>query len=239
MARMKILVAPTSKIKKRPIIQGQQGFSIIEILMALSLLVVVFTLIPYTATETDRNRIESALQKINRSIRFSVNESILRNVIVRLRFDLETEPVEYSVEYGESATMTLPMAKDLSRLSVREREIEKEKLNRLDGFFTKVEEFQNSNEPLPDGIFINAFGTTYYPTLLYEGQVSIYMYPTGEKDNTIIILNSSTEIATLKIPAFEERTYTDFIVFNEFELDNFDSTLEQKSKELYTAWLKE
>ena len=207
--------------------------------MALVLLVVVFTMIPISLTDTDREKLEQAISKVDRAIAFAANESILRNSIVRIKFELEKDPMEYSVEYGEGSGLILPLAQDTTKLSLKERERQIEKYKKLDGKFAKVEEFSDSNEPLPDEIYIYGLGTTYYPKLMTEGSVSIYFYPTGERDSSLIIFNSSTEIATLKVSPFEEKTYDEFILLTESELANLEYTLENKTKEVFEKWLKE
>ena len=217
----------------------QQGFSIIEVLVAIGLIALVFSIIPLGLTDTERQKIEAVMSKLNRAIRFSVDESVLRNSIVRIKFELDKDPAEYYIEYGEGSNIVLPQAKDLSNLSLRDREIFLQKAKKLDGQFTKVEEYRDSNEVLPEGIYIYGVGTTYNPRVITEGDAYIYFYPTGEKDNVILIFTGAQELATLKVFPFEERTEETFITFTENELANLEYTLENKTKDLFERWLKE
>lgn len=233
-------LAPNSNISKyKKVLNGQQGFSIIEILVAIVLLVVVFTMLPQTMTQSERDKIQSSITKIDRAISFATSEAILRNSIIRIKLNLDKDPIEYSIEYGQGSDIVLPQTKDLSKLSIRDREVELKKLKKLDGQFAKVDEFVDSDETLPEGIYIYALGTTYTPDLVKDGNAFIYFYPTGEKDNAIIIFNSSQEIATLKISPFEEKTFDDYFVFSESDLANLDYTLENKAKDIFEKWLKE
>lgn len=206
--------------------------------MALVLLVVIFTMIPFGNSETQRQRMEHTMAKFDRTIAFSTSESILRNTIVRIKIDLDQEPMEYSVEYGQGSNMVLPQTKDLSRLSLKEREQELTKSKKLDSQFSKTEEFLDSNEALPEGINVYALGTTYRNDLLTDGPFYIYFYPTGEKDNAILILNSVEEMATLAISPFEEKTVDEYFPFSESDLANLDYALENKAKEVFDKWLK-
>ena len=72
-----------------------------------------------------------------------------------------------------------------------------------------------------------------------EGEVSIYLYPTGEKDSAIILLYSNEEMVSLDIPPFEERTFDNYYPFSENELVNFEYTLESKAKDIVEKWQKD
>lgn len=217
---------------------GQQGFSIVEILMAIGLVGIIFTLAS-SVSDTSRQSLDEAIGKLERSVRFATNESILRNSIVRINIDLNASPVEYLVEYGPGSDFVLPQAQDTSRLSIREREQEAEKFSKIDNQFMKVEEFSDSNELLPENIRIFGISSTYYPQIMDTGKVYIYFYPTGEKDNSIILFYSDEEIATLELSPFEEKTKIEYIPFSEQELANLEDSLENKTKDIVQKWLKE
>lgn len=217
---------------------GQQGFTLIEILMAIFLIFVVVSIIPLTTGGNNRSKLEESLKKIERAIRFATNESILRNKIIRLKFNLQEIPMSYSIEYGQSANLVLPEAIDLEKLSLSDREAETKKMKKIDSQFIPIPEFEADNEPLPEAVSIYALGTTYYPELMKDGILYVYFYPSGEKDSSILFLYTAEEMVYLKIFPFEERTSKEFIIFNEFQLEDIESTLEAKSKELFEQWLK-
>ena len=131
-------------------------------MVALVLIAAMFLLIPFSEDNQSRKALKESTDKISRAIRFSTNESILRNVIIRIKFNLNTTPIEYIVEYGNNATLALPEIKDLSRLSIKEREIAEEKAKKFDGQFTPVDEFADSAQALPDNVSIYAIATTYF-----------------------------------------------------------------------------
>jgi prepilin-type N-terminal cleavage/methylation domain-containing protein len=218
---------------------GQHGFTIVEIMVALSLIVLIFTLIPTSSPEKDHATMQEAVDNIDRAVRFSNNESILRNAIVRIRFDLGTEPVEYLVEYGEGADLILEESKDLSKLSIKERARELAKSKKMDSQFVRVDEFVNENNKLPEGVSVYSIATTYYKNMITDGNASIYFYPTGERDSSIIIFNNGFELGTLIIPPFEQRTDDDYFPFSESELANLNDSLENKAKEVFDKWRKQ
>lgn len=203
------------------------------------LIVAIFTMLPFSTEDQEHAALEDSIVKIERTVRFSVNEAILRNVIIRLKFDLNKEPISYIVEYGKKADLVLPEAKDLSRLSIRDREAELQVVKKFDGQFSPVDEFLDEKLELPEGIEIYGVGTTYYPSIVSDGEASIYFYPTGEKDSAIILLNNELELGTLSISPFEDKTEKDFYIFTETELQRFDSSLESKAKEKFEQWLKD
>ena len=219
-------------------LKGQQGFSLIEILMAIFLVFVVVSIVPLTTGGNEHSKLEDSIKKIERAIRFATSESILRNKIVRIRFIVDEVPAAYTIEYGQSANLVLPEAVDLDKLSLSERESEIERAKKIDSQFIPVEEFELNNEPLPEVVSIYALGTTYYPDLMSEGNLFIYFYPTGEKDSAILFFNTYQEMVYLKIFPFEDKTSKEFIVFDENQLIDIEKTLERKAKELFEQWLK-
>lgn len=232
---MLISTATTSdKILKNP-----KGFSIVEIMVALMLVATVMTMVPFSSEDRDRQLLEDTVNLLNRTVRFSVNESILRNVLVRIKFNLETQPVEYSVEYGDGPEVILPGSIDESKLSYSEKEALAESQKKFDGKFTPITEFTDGPQTLPEGVEIFGIGTSYNPKLMNFGEASIYFYPTGEKDSSLIIINNEIGMGTLSIAPFENTTTHDFIRFTDEEIDRFDETIEAKSKEEFEKWLKE
>ena len=112
---------------------GDKGFTIVEILIALSLVGLVFTLVINTSG-TQRQDLENSISKIERAVRFATNESILRNSIVRISIDLDASPQTYVIEYGQGADFVLPQSVDLSDLSISEREKEIEMKEMIEEF---------------------------------------------------------------------------------------------------------
>ncbi len=234
---MPILTVTISKIFKNTL-KSNKGFTIVEILVALSLIGLIFTLVA-NVSGSSREYLENSISKIERAIRFATNESILRNSIVRIHIDLDAEPVEYSIEYGQGADLVLPQTVDLSRLSIKERETQLKKMEKLDSQFIKVEEFQSSNELLDEGVSVYGLVTTYTPDIIDSGHANIYFYPTGERDSALIVFYNEQEVATLSVSPFEDRTQTEFYLLSETELNNMEYSLEVKSKEVVDKWLKD
>lgn len=226
---------PTSK---KSLLSNQSGFSLLEIIVALVLIVTIVTLVPFGGADQEHDQLKETMTKISRASRFSVNESILRSVIVRIKFDFEANPAEYSVEYGKKANLVLPETQDLSRLSIKEREAEDKNAKKFDNQFNPVTEFIDEPQQFPELVSFYGLGTTYYSSLITEGTPSIYFYPTGEKDSAIIFLHTPLEIAALEISPFEDIMRETYYKFTPRELENFDNSLESKAREMFEQWLR-
>jgi prepilin-type N-terminal cleavage/methylation domain-containing protein len=111
--------------------QGQRGFSLIEILVALILASLVFLAVP-SGDDTQKHRdLQSAVSDLERSVRFASNESILRNTVVRLRISLDKQPIEYNVEYGPPGNMPLPDMPEKTSKSLEEDKADQAKIAQL------------------------------------------------------------------------------------------------------------
>lgn len=219
-------------------ILGHQGFSIVEILVALMLVVLVFSLIPTNTRDEERDKLNSVIEDFRRATRFATNEAVLRNAITRITIDMETDPQEYYVEYSTEGGLALPQVQNPKDLSFTEREEQAKKIKDLDSQFQKVSEFAEENKIMPFGVRATGLANVNIEDILTSGKAHIYFYPTGEKDGALIFLSSGSELATLDIPPFENTTFTEYSTYSEYDLNNIDSAQMNKMKELRDEWLK-
>ncbi|OFZ25665.1 MAG: hypothetical protein A2381_11850 [Bdellovibrionales bacterium RIFOXYB1_FULL_37_110] len=226
----------------RKISKPINGFTLLEILVALALISVIVALV-VSSTFNSRDNMEEAISNIERAIRFSVGESALRNVITRVQFDLDKDPQELSVEYGPDDSFVLPPSEErimgVETEGTKESEEFEKRAKKINQSFNKVSEFSEGALKLPGGVSIIAIGTNISLKLITNNFASIYVYPSGEKDGAIVILSSDTEVIGLSISPFKEefqRTYKEIKMLNESE-DIEDIRL-NIAKELYEEWLK-
>lgn len=208
-------------------------------MVALVLIVLIFTLIPTGALNGQRAKLEEVIFDLQRAVRFSVNESILRNSIVRISIDLEKNPIEYSVEYGPSTSLVLPAAEDESKMSLRDRENQAKVFKNIDAQFNRVDEFQEEAKKLPDDVKIIGLASSYLNAIKIEGKLSIYFYPTGEKDNALIFLSTEEEFASLDIPPFEDQMNVEYSTYSDSDLVNLDDSQDNRMKDAFEKWIKE
>jgi len=208
-------------------------------MVALVLIVLLFTLIPEGSMGGSRAKLEKALQEFQSAIRFSVNEAILRNSMVRITIDMEKEPMEWAVEYGPSSQLVLPTIEDDTKMSLKDRERQEQVLKGIDTQFNRVQEFAEETKKLPDGIKVVGLASSYLNAIKIEGKLSIYFYPTGEKDSALIFLSSDEELATIEVPPFEDRIDINYSTYSESDLVNLEDTQDNKMKEVFEKWLKD
>jgi prepilin-type N-terminal cleavage/methylation domain-containing protein len=216
-----------------------QGFSLIEILVALFLAALIFLAIPSSEDSRRHRDLQTAVDDIDRAVRFSSSESILRNTVVRLVINLEKLPVEYYVEYGPSENLVLPTLQDSNKLSVKETEMEKKKMAQLDSQFTRVEEFTDITREFSAEVEMLGFVTTFQKKLIRDQAAAIYFYPTGERDGALIFFGTQDELAVLEILPFQDRTNAEYIpmAFPEGSVAKSGDIRETKMEEIAKSWL--
>lgn len=226
------------KKKFNKIITNRDGFSLIEILISLFLIALIFFAIPGSFTNTETQILGTTVDDFQRAIRFSSQEAILRNSIVRLKIDLDKTPQEYSVEYGPKDAFVLPEFTDDVSQSLSDEETNKKKNNDLDSKFAKVPEFEETSRPLDENIRIFGVATSYRNTMLKNSIASIYFYPSGERDSALIIMGTSIEIAALDIEPYSDKINS---IFKAIDLTGSNQDPEdvklKLTETIYKDWL--
>ncbi len=230
---------PTST-QKTSKLNSDQGFSLIEILVALFLAALIFLAIPSSENSRRHQDLQTAVDDIDRAIRFAGNESVLRNTVVRLRIELEKNPVEYTVEYGPSENLVLPtLQKDVDK-DLEEAEDEKKRLAKLDSQFTKVEEFSDITREFSPEVEFLGVATSFQKKLMRDQAASIYFYPTGERDAALLFFGTKDEIAVLEVEPFQDKTDDSYYPapITEGDVGKVDDFKETKMEEIAKNWLE-
>ena len=225
----------TQKISN--ILKQQQGFSLIEILVALILASLVFLAVP-TGDDTQKHRdLQSAVSDMERSIRFASNEAVLRNTVVRLRISMDKEPVEYNVEYGPPGNLPLPDMPEKTNNSLAEDKAEQTKIANLNKQFTKVEEFEDIRHEFSQDVSVIGIATSFQKKILIENDGSIYFYPSGEKDAALIFLSTEEEMAYLEVQPFLSETRSVFETLKTESVAKKEDILQTRMDEVYKEWI--
>lgn len=228
---------PTSTIKTSKLINNHQGFSLIEILVALVLAALIFLAVPSSDNVQRHRDLQTAVDDLDRSVRFAGNEAVLRNTVVRLRISLDKSPVEYTVEYGPAGNLPLPEMTEKTSLSLEEEKAEADKRAALDRQFTKVEEFEDIKHEISSDVTILGVASTSQKKLMDQGEANIYFYPTGEKDGALIIFSTVEEMAWLEIAPFLSETNSVFEPLNTSSVAKLEDILQTRMEEVYKQWL--
>ncbi len=232
---------PTSAPKiSRPQLSQDQGFSLMEILVALLLAAIIFTSLPSSEDSRRHRDIQNALNDLDRAVRFASNEAVLRNTLVRLNVNLEKMPIEYSVEYGPRENMILPSMQDVSKLSLEEVEKEKKKASAIDSQFTLVEEFKDITREFSPEVEVLGVATSFQKTLIRDTKASIYFYPTGERDGALFFLGTQDELAYLEVLPFQEKTNAEYFPVASLQggVAKAEDIRETKMEEITRNWFE-
>ncbi len=187
---------------------------------------------------SSRSKLEESTSLVERSLRLSVDEAALRNVITRVNFKLDGEVQEFAVEFGPDADFVIPTALvkiDLVE-SLAEQEARLEASKKVDKDFNRIKELSEDTLKIEEPVRVLGVGTKVTGKFIPEGNASIYVYPTGERDAAFIAISTEQEIAVLTSEAF-----TDQIDLNYYKVENnssFANRLE-KANDLFKEWLNE
>lgn len=193
-------------------INNQKGFTLIEILVAIFLMA-MGAMVMLSSGSSTNEQMDKTLSNMERSIRFGADEAALRNVVVRLHFKLNLDPQEFAVEYGPNSQYIPPPLpqENTSELSGRELETYEEAQSKNSKKFNRIRELQEDSFEVYFPLKVVGVGLGQSESLVYEGEASIYIYPSAEKDPAIIILADETQIKTLTIEPytmeFQQTTY--------------------------------
>jgi prepilin-type N-terminal cleavage/methylation domain-containing protein len=236
--RRKIAVAETTK----PILAARQnGFTLIEVLVVMFLIALLLTSLNFaTGGFSTHDKLERSIEEIERALRFARDEAALRNSVVRLRLIIDKTPNEYVVEFGPDDGFIIPKSslEDSSVEGVYDAEEKEKKRKEIDRSFNRIDEFQSENKTLPDEVRIVGVAQSLNNKFVSTGQISLFVFPSGEMDDAIIIFGTDEEVASLEIRPF----LGDFITTMK-PLDgqsNQDLTDSQLSlgQELFDNWVK-
>ncbi|MDA9793265.1 prepilin-type N-terminal cleavage/methylation domain-containing protein [Bacteriovoracaceae bacterium] len=228
-------------IKKEKSYQ-QKGFALIEILTALFLISMIMIAIPLGMGDSSRDKLEDAIDDLDRAVRFATNESILKNAIVRLRLDLEKKPVEYYVEVAPSGQFVIRKEIDTSRLSLKEKKYLDQKQESIDSKFNKVNEFKETTRELSEEVTILGLANSEDKKIKKEGNLNIYFYPSGERDSALLLFGTDQEVAALDILPFQDKTKLVFMPINtdadaDADAEVYDIQM-NKAEEILQEWIK-
>jgi len=222
------------------LLKNSQGFTLIEILVALVLLALVLS-ISISSPFSSRNDLDKDVNSIERAIRYMSDEAALKNAVVRLHLMLDSDPQEYAVEYGPSDSFILPPKAEFELIVETKEEEEKKKKEskNLNLKFNKVQEFQDKNTEMSRDIRIVGVATSQSDKLQTKGEISIYAFPTGEKDEALVLIASDEDIISLKINPFSMKIDRQAYPLGGAAGKELAVIQQEKAREIFEKWQKE
>ena len=214
------------------IAKNDWGFSLIEILVTIAVISLVFMFIPNNFFDTEHEDMKESVAQILRATHLAQDEAILGHRIARIRFDLEKNPIEFKIELAENENLLFEQEVDTSKLSKDELTAFKKKKEDFDSQFSEVTDMQESELKLPLDVIFVAVGKGDKQIAKPEKTLSIYFYPSGEKDEMIIFLGNQQEIGKIEFNAFSD------IFDEEFFALNNTNTSETIIQGQFEKWIK-
>ena len=229
-----------NKYIQKKILKSNQGFTLIEILVALALIAIFMTMAVSDSFNTSAD-LDEETNNLERAVRFMSDEAALRNSVVRLHFLLDQAPQEYAIEYGPSDSFILPPVNEFETKTVSLEEEEKAaKLTKeINLKFNKIQEFQESNTEVSENVKILGIGNASSEKFISTGDVSIYSFPTGEKDEALILLANEDKVISLKVSPFNSKVERKSHQIERVGNREINDLLEEKAKEIFETWLKD
>ncbi len=232
---------PTSEVtnsnSQRAIYCGQQGLSLIEILVAI-FLIAIASFIAVRNTFDARADLEDAIYGLERAIKLASQEAVLRNRVTRLRMNSITgpdEPHEYQIEIGQHHEILLPeLEEENTRFGIDEKEKLKQQ-EQLDAGFGPIEEFRQYAKPLNDDILFIGMVTDYTKQLVID-TASLYFFPIGNRDAGLIFLASVDELAIIEVMTVSEEIFIDYAPLENSSYANYESIARKKAQQIAQTW---
>lgn len=206
-------------------------------MVALLLAALIFIAVPRSDSTQKHRDLQTSINDIDRAVRFASNEAVLRNTVVRLRLNLDEQPIAYVVEYGPAGNLPLPEFTEKASMSLDEEKAFLDRKAALNRQFTKVEEFEDIKHAIPETITILGVASTSQKSLFKEGDANIYFYPTGEKDGALLFFTSGEEIAYLEVAPFLSETNMVFEPLNTSSVAKVGDLLQTRMDEVYKEWI--
>jgi len=229
-----------NNITLKKLLKSNQGFTIVEILIALFLIVLVLSMAMSNPFSSNDDLVKQS-DDIERGLRFMSDESALRNSVVRMHFMLSKAPQEYAIEYGPSDNFILPPEPEFETTSMSKEEEDKlAKLNKDTNMkFNKVQEFQDSNTEVSDNVKIIGIGSGSSKRFKSTGDASIYSFASGEKDDALVILANDESVISLEILPFTNKIERKMVKLETSGNRELIDLQNEKAKEIFEQWLKD
>ena len=184
-------------------VSKKAGFSLLEILIALALVTIMFSLVG-SYNYTQRQEVEDLLGKLDQSIGTLIDESTVKHRMTRIRIDLDDTPQKVHFEYAQRHDMTidLELLEDKTKLTDSERERLKKKEDDFNNNFSRISDLEGGSLEVSDRVRILGVGLVEQRVFVSSGSPSVYFFPNGEKDPAVIFLATDSEIHYLSISPF-------------------------------------
>lgn len=230
--------------KRKEPLKRSRGFSLFEILIALTLTALILGLV-ITETGGERRALEEELNHIERVARYASDESTLKNSVTRIHFDFEKNPKEYQVEEGPSGDFTISLdtiKEGKGSKSLKEEEGDQKRKKVLNQSFKLIPGLKEGKRVIEPPVYLIGVGSSLTNSFKNDGDPSLFFYSSGERDAGIVIFGTYQELAAIKFNPITGDFDREFVTLEEassLNEEDLQELLLKKGTELYSRWLKE
>ncbi len=212
-------------------LKNSQGFSLIEILLALLLVAFMAAFVVFSPNN-QRKVLKETVDVFRRSLRYARNEAILNNALVRIRINLEEEPIEYAIEVSTKKNLLLKTFKAQKDLDLAESKIQQEERQRFDQNFAPVDGLERVHYDFDPEVTFLGFSSLRQKELQRDSEFIIYFYPDGRVEPSLLVISSTQEAVAMSFShKLRDYYYTYDLVSRPLE-----SEQERILTEVYQSW---
>ncbi|MBF0312255.1 MAG: prepilin-type N-terminal cleavage/methylation domain-containing protein [Oligoflexia bacterium] len=225
-------------------VNNQQGLTLIEVMISLVIMGIVLYSINFSFIG-NRDKLNEVADNFERAIRFSAHEAVIRGAVVRLHFSLGLDPQEWSVEYGTDHDFVMPLfmmnneSSDATGGTLADEELREKVIKEINSSFQKIIDFQEENATLPDEMRVIAVSSNLQKNMIKDGDISIYSYPSGERDAGLIVIGLNREVLAIKIDPFTDHLSREYRLIDADKGDDELAEQDRITKEIFEHWIKE
>jgi prepilin-type N-terminal cleavage/methylation domain-containing protein len=181
------------------------GFTLIEVILVIAIIAVVVTGATFGLGAITRTRLRSSAFKVTSAARFAYNRSLTQGTTTRLRFDLEKntmaiEETDIPVTLATDEQLEADPGQAVDPWDLARARLEKP----LDAIKPRspFQPITNSSgkvlerytaQPVGDGISVHALITPHEVDSRTDGEGSVYFFPGGLTEHSVIQLTDSSE----------------------------------------------
>lgn len=160
--------------------QRQKGFSILEVLISLTLIAILTAIIIPSTQYAFRTSLDSFTVSWAGLFREARDHAILKNVVVRVRFDLDKQ--SYWVEEAPGVFLLDKLSREVQEREESEKEEEEE--SEEETIFTKSD--ISKEKQIPEGIRMVSIVSPETKEIIENGLGEIYYFPHGIAETAIL-----------------------------------------------------
>lgn len=181
-----------------------------EILAVITLISLIFYVGATLMSNNSREELEKVVVSIQKGVRLANDESVIRNLTVRIKLAMDKVPQTLALEYTTQTELLLDNPNEEENSSYggllsEQKEQQEKRQKEIDQSFLVNEDFKKNVGEIPESIVLFAAKTAGQDKVTFQKNFYFYFYPNGIRDKTEIYLASIDEFARIQIDAVRDK----------------------------------